>query len=775
MARELTTANRASDAEPSTAMLVHQAVQFLRLVRFRKNVLFVTLATSVAIGAIYFAIATRRYESHAALLVLQVGTELTPTMAGETASQGLMPTYQRLLTSNVVLEGALQYVAPEHRVDIQGAPQQMWFTILRNNLTVSTARRTNILEITYRSKSREAAAVIVSAVVRSYLEFTERTHRGNAAEVIKVLTVEKQKLEEKLLAKEQETLQIRKRFGDLGIRSGDKILHPIVQEAMQLNDAALEAQKKRLKLQATLASVEAAAKRGDDMQQFVMAVEDVIGREFLLSAMGMNNRDASTQSSLETKLHELKNELQTTSKYCGPNHPSVIELQERILSSEKYLAGYQEMASQKMARACGGQLGLYLTRILTQRLSEAVEHEKSLRTTFEAARCAAVELNGDLAQLEIAEHDLKRLQGLHDVLLNQIASIDLKRDQGEIRTAVIREPVAADRPVSPRRSVIGALCLAAGIVLGLGVIYISDVLDDRFRSAEEFRHRLGVPILAMVRKLSSTATTGIESLQVHVAPDNLATEAFRTLRTSLEFAGGELKRVVVSSAEPGDGKTTVLANLAVAFAQAGKRTLLIDADMRRPGLTNLLALRGKPGLSEVLTESRGPAAAQERILGSVVSNLDVLPSGLRPSNPAELLASNAFSQLIAWAETVYDQVLIDGPPALAATDSAIIGRIVDGVVIVVRPEKNQRKAVLRAAETVQALGAKLCGIVINRVNAEKDENFYDYGSGYGYGYGQGYGGAEGYGEDADDEKSNADQSTDHLSSHGLIAPRKRSA
>src|SRR5262245_25301878 len=106
MAKEPANAIRITDAEPSTAMLVHQSVQFLLLVRFRKNVIFVTLAASVVIGGLYYALATRKYESHAALLVLQVGAELTPTMAGESASQGLMPTYQRLLTSNVVLEGA---------------------------------------------------------------------------------------------------------------------------------------------------------------------------------------------------------------------------------------------------------------------------------------------------------------------------------------------------------------------------------------------------------------------------------------------------------------------------------------------------------------------------------------------------------------------------------------------------------------------------------------------------------------------------------------------
>ena len=112
--------------------------------------------------------------------------------------------------------------------------------------------------------------------------------------------------------------------------------------------------------------------------------------------------------------------------------------------------------------------------------------------------------------------------------------------------------------------------------------------------------QLGIPVLAMVRRLENLATTGIGSLQVHVAPQEVQSEAFRTLRTTLAFAGRETQRLVVSSAEPGDGKTTVLANLAVSYAQAGKRTLLIDADMRRPGLSSLLEMRAFAGLSDVL-------------------------------------------------------------------------------------------------------------------------------------------------------------------------------
>jgi capsular exopolysaccharide synthesis family protein len=245
---------------------------------------------------------------------------------------------------------------------------------------------------------------------------------------------------------------------------------------------------------------------------------------------------------------------------------------------------------------------------------------------------------------------------------------------------------------------------------------------------------VGVPVLAMVRRMPVVAEHGLDAVFLHTNPGAAEAESFRTLHTALALTEGGIRRLVLSSSEPGDGKTTVSSNLSMVFAQSGKRTLLIDADMRRPGLTSLLNMRGPRGLSSVLRDSAPlEESLQANLHSAVVPNLDVLPAGSRPRNPAELLTSDRFSELISWAEENYDQVLIDSPPALVS-DAAIIGRLTDGVLLVVRPEKNRRRTVLRAAEAFATLGTRLLGIVVNRL---VDENREDY-SGYGYGYGYGY-------------------------------------
>jgi capsular exopolysaccharide synthesis family protein len=662
-----------------------------------------------------------------------------------------MPTYERLLTSNAVLEAAIKYIGPEHRPDFEGVPQDRWVAVLRSRLQVVTVRRTNLIDVAYRSKGPEAAVVIVNAVVRAYLEFMEKTHKGTAGEIIAVLTKEKSQLEERLAGKEAELLQIRARFGDI-FRSKTDVLHPVVSRAVKLNEALIEAQKKRLQLQASLAGLQQSIARGEDLQQHVLAIEEIVGREFLLSGLGFNNRDAYSQGVLEKSLLDDQAELKTLEAYFGPAHPKVVEKQQKIQITQQYLLSYQDRVNQRLARVRDTQLGPMLMQMVQQRLSETWQHEQSLQRGFDVAQREAVALNGDLARLEIVEHDLRWLRSLRETLLNQIASVDLKQDQGEIRTAVVSEPAISRVPVSPRLTLVGLVCLAAGMGLGLGLVFVLDALDDRFRSPDELRLQLGIPVLAMIRKLEELPPTGIGSLHVHVAPESVGSEAFRTLRTTLAFAGRETQRLVISSAEPGDGKTTVLANLAVSYAQAGKKTLLIDADMRRPGLSTQLEMRGMAGLADVLRRSEGVAEiAREQIHRDVVPGLDVLPSGPRPSNPAELLSGPRFSDLLAWAESEYDQILVDGPPSLAASDSAIIGRLVDGVVLVVRPDKNQRRLVVRAAETFTSLGIPLLGVAINRASAGNDDGYYGYGytSGYGYGYGEyGYG-ADTHAETAD--------------------------
>lgn len=732
-------------------------MQFARVVRYRKGILIATLAIAAMLGGLYYSTAKRVFQAKASLLVLQTGADVTSTaMSPEGVRQGLMPTYERLFGSAVVLEGALRYLDPTQRADLEGAAPDKWQHILRANLTASTQRQTNIIEVAFRSKTPAAAVAVVNAVLRSYLDFMDRTHKGTAGQIIEVITREKTQLEARLTAKETEVLETRRRFGDLGIRAGGNVVHPMVQRAISLNEALVKTQQKRIELQASQSALQAALRNGEDLRPQLLSLEGVIGREFLLAGFGMGTRDVESQTNLEKTLLESQSELRTLQGFFGPAHPRVMAVQDRIRVTSTYLADYQSRLDQKLLGIRDKQLGPMLSQMVHQRLNETWQHENSLRTSFEEARHQAVNLNGDMARLEILEHDLRWLRDLRDVLLNQIANVDLKQDHGDIRTAVVSEPVLPSSPVWPKLPLVGACCMLGGLCAGLAVIYALDVLDDHFRSPEEMRAQLGIELLAMVRDMPS-AGSGLENLQVYLAPNAADSEAFRTLRTTLGLNKHETTRLVISSAEPGDGKTTVVANLAVSFAQSGKKTLLIDADMRRPGLTTLLNAKGQLGLSDLLVaKTNVQESGVEHIRPLGLEGLDFLPAGTRRPDSAELLASNRLAELLAWAESRYDQILIDSPPGLAASDASMIGRLVDGLVLVVQPNKTQRRNVLHVVESFAALDVNLLGVVVNRINSQKTDSVYGYNFAYGYGYEYG---------DSDKSQANAD-ATDTLDIEG---------
>ncbi|CAH0419123.1 CpsD/CapB family tyrosine-protein kinase [Periweissella ghanensis] len=212
---------------------------------------------------------------------------------------------------------------------------------------------------------------------------------------------------------------------------------------------------------------------------------------------------------------------------------------------------------------------------------------------------------------------------------------------------------------------------------------------------------------------------------------SIVAEQIRMIKTNIEFAGvakNKLKSIVITSPEISDGKSTVSANLAIAWAQSGKRVLFMDADLRRPTLHSTFNLPNNEGLTSILS---GQGSVETAIRHTVVGNLDVLVSGIVPPNPAELLGSKQMENLIKWAEEKYDLLIIDTAPVNLVTDGQILATKVDGTVLVVRYGKTQKTTTKRAIELIQHVEGNILGVVARGTQKEV--------AGYGYGYGYGYG------------------------------------
>ncbi|HUY50778.1 MAG TPA: polysaccharide biosynthesis tyrosine autokinase [Streptosporangiaceae bacterium] len=283
-------------------------------------------------------------------------------------------------------------------------------------------------------------------------------------------------------------------------------------------------------------------------------------------------------------------------------------------------------------------------------------------------------------------------------------------------------------PSSPNPTRNGLLGLAAGLILGLGVAFLRDNLDDALSSKEAAEHLGGAPVLGMIPTVTSWKRIGQPLLVSTADPLAPAAEAYRSLRTSLQFARQErdIRTILVTSPAAAEGKTTTLANLGAVFSQAGDRVVLVSCDLRRPRLGGFFDLDEHIGLTAVLL---GEVALQDALRPvNDQGSLWVLGSGPIPPNPAELLGGSSAREIFANLRENFDLVLIDSPPILPVTDAAVLSKDTDATLLVVAATQTRQGDLRRAAEKLSQVNAAIVGIVMNEVTKQD-------GYGYGYGYG----------------------------------------
>lgn len=293
-------------------------------------------------------------------------------------------------------------------------------------------------------------------------------------------------------------------------------------------------------------------------------------------------------------------------------------------------------------------------------------------------------------------------------------------DTSPVRVSLTRPAIAPSQPRSPIPPLNLAIGLLAGAALGLALAALRDALDKSVKSEADITESVGLPTLAQV-PVNSGVT---DSPLISVAQDGnpVWAESYRMLRTNLSFVDPDNPSRVISitSALPGDGKSLTAANLASSLAQTGRRTVLVEADLRRPSLASLLELDGQVGVTSVVTGKVSVDQALQECHG-----FQVMTSGPIPPNPSELLGSHAFESLIRGLAARFDNVVIDTPPLVAVTDGAVVGARSDQVVLVVRAKKSKRADVRRALVSLRAVDAQVAGVVLNQV-PRRAMTYYQY-------------------------------------------------
>lgn len=447
-------------------------------------------------------------------------------------------------------------------------------------------------------------------------------------------------------------------------------------------------------------------------------------------------------TSLMKRKSELDEQYAEALDQYGPNFPKVL----RLAAQQKEVEENLDSARKVMVESVGIEFNTAKSRV--ELLQEALDTQKA----------EANDLAEKLVQYHILQHDAESNKLLYDGLLQKLkeATITVGLRSNNIR--VVDPALAPASPSRPQKARNIMLAILVGLVGGIGLALFREYLDNTVKSPDDIEALTGLPSLAVVPALpglpstqgrlsrlareaapQSAAGPRVELLS-YIQPKSQISEAFRALRTSLLLSQADHppQVILVTSALPREGKTTAAVNLAVTLAQLGDRTLLMDSDLRKPGIRRALNLTGgkEVGLSSYLA---GVSTLDEVMMPHpTINNLVALTTGPVPPSPADLLSSHRMREAITDLRHRFKFVVIDSPPVMAATDAVILSALTDGVLLVVRSGETPKEAFTRTRDLLAAVKCRLLGVVLNAVDSSAPDYYYSYRY-YPYAYGYGYG------------------------------------
>ena len=556
------------------------------------------------------------------------------------------------------------------------------------NLTVSPIRNSRLVDIRFRLPDPELATRVVNALAKNYIQQNLEYRFVASKEASDWLGERLDENRKQVEQAEAALQQYREQNDAIPLENRESI---IVQKLSDLSAAVTQAKTDRFQKQAVYAQLESLRQSGDALDSFPA----------ILSNTYIQQQKAY--------LAQLQSQYTQLSEKLGERHPEIIKVESAIHMSQTKLDG--EIAK--------------IVQSVRNEYKAALAKENSLIQELNQQKLEAQGMARKSIDYSVLERDVQSSKQIYESLLQRAKETGIS---SELKTSNIRIVDRAEQPrapVAPRKMLNLALALVAGVILGLALAFFFEYVDSSIKTPDEIRTYLGLTTLGMVPALNARTMKGREPLINSGVPPNFA-EAFRAMRTNVLFAAADegARTLVITSTGPGEGKTLVAANLAIGFAQAGQRVILIDADMRRPRVHQMFGQRQEPGLSNLMVGHAVPTAT---ICKSGVPGLWLLPSGRIPPNPAELLGSRRFKEFITLLSQHFDAVIIDSPPIMAVTDSAIAASAASGVVFVVGAEMTSRQAARAAIEQLQKGHPRFLGAVLNRVEFERNAYYY---SGY---------------------------------------------
>ncbi|MGB7218040.1 MAG: polysaccharide biosynthesis tyrosine autokinase [Vicinamibacterales bacterium] len=554
---------------------------------------------------------------------------------------------------------------------------------------VDPVRGSRLVDVTFLSVDATFAAEAANALVQEYIDQNLQVKLQTAQNMLDWLGKELVSQQQKVEASERSLAEYREKENALSLDDKQNI---VLARLNQLNELVTRAKTQRIQREALYNQVKSIA--GGAAPDSIPVIA----------------QNPNVQS-LKNKLIGLQQDKVRLLERYGDKHPQVVSVNASLQDTQRQL-------DQETARAVQSVRNEFETSVL---------EERTFSQNLEAAKTEASDLNRKGIGYGVMEREAQSNRQVYEALLQREKELRVASNSRANNVRLVDRAEVPDSPVTPGGRRTWLLSIVVGLVLAVGVAFGLDYMDDSIKTPEDVTNRLKVPFLGLV-----PAVRGKELLLASAHAPVEFSESFRTLRTALlsRYSGSGTKLMVVTSAQPLEGKTTTACNIAMALAHGGSRVLLLDADLRRPGLHRTLRLANERGLAQVLV---GQARVRDVIQRTVDPNLLAITAGRPPANPSELLSSERMKMLIENLRTgPFDWIVIDTPPVLAVADSVILAPLVHGVTFVIGAEMTRRRLAERALETIMESNPRQTGVVLNKVDFVKNKYYYTRYHGHQY-------------------------------------------
>jgi len=596
-----------------------------------------------------------------------------------------------------------------------GAPRPAILSEFLGRLSVKRVPNSRLIDVSFTAQDPRLAALVVNTHLQNFIEQNFRSKYDATTQASNWLSAELEELRMKVEKSEDERLAYERKNQIWQVDAKQDIT---TQKLAEISNAVTTAQTQLATKQAL----------------YQMATS---GNVDALPAIRTNPQ---VQNLIQQRADMAEKYAEALNQY-GPNFPKV-----------QRLADEQRAVEQNLAKARKEAIESIKEDYQTEQ-----DHVALLQEELEKQKAEANQMAEKLVNYHMLEHDADANKELYDGLLQKLKEADIAAGLRSSNIRIVDPALTPTSPAGPQRTRNIALAFVVGLVGGIGMAVFREYLDNTVKSPDDIETLTGLPSLAVVPSLPSSnghhsklvrfgrdgAARSVDSPKVELLsfaqPKSQISEAFRALRTSLLLSQAEHppQVILVTSALPREGKTTAAANLGVTLAQLGDRTLLLDSDLRKPGIRRALNLpaANEAGLSTYLA---GVCTLDEiTVAHPAIKNLVALTTGPVPPSPADLLSSHRMREAIAELRRRFKFIVIDSPPVMAATDAVILSALTDGVLLVVRSGQTPKEAFTRSRDVLAAVKCRMLGVILNAVNADAPDYYYSYRY-YPYAYGYGY-------------------------------------